>query len=123
MDALVELSWRAYPAAVVAALGLALAVQGGRRFVLGLRPPYGDAGKTLRGVQGFRRGMIGLAVAGLAGAWAWQADWLLVLSLVIGGEELLESTLHVQALRMSERAQRRRLAAGEAAGRAARRAG
>ena len=107
----------------MAALGLALALQGGRRFVLGFRPPYGDAGKTLRGVQGFRRGIIGLAVAGLAGAWAWQADWLLVLSLVIGGEELLESTLHVQALRMSERAQRRREAAAGGGGAGIRSAG
>ena len=49
--------------------------------------------------------IIGLAVAGVAAAWLWQIDWILVLSLVIGGEELLESTLHIQALSMAERNQ------------------
>lgn len=112
MDALIELSWRAYPAAVLMAIGMALALPGISGFYRGMRPPYADAGKTLRALQSFRRGVIGLAIVGIAAAWIWQVDWLLVLSLVIGGEEALESTFHVQAVSMSERWQRTQEAAG-----------
>ncbi len=104
MEALIDLSWRTYPATALAVAGLLPALQGGRRLWRGFRPPYADPAKTLDGVQGFRRGIIGLAlagVAGVAGAWIWQLDWLLALSLVIGAEEVLESSLHVRALRMS----------------------
>ena len=101
MEALIDLPWRTYPATALAVAGLLLALQGGRRLWRGFRPPYADPAKTLDGVQGFRRGIIGLALAGVAGAWIWQLDWLLALSLVIGAEEVLESSLHVRALRLS----------------------
>jgi len=47
----------------------------------------------------FRLSVVGLAVAGLGASWAWQQLWLLALSLAIGGEELLESSICVYALR------------------------
>lgn len=110
-DAVVELSWRAYPAAVLMALGLAWGLPGARRFVVGIRPPYGSASQTLDALQGFRRGIIGLAIAALGAAWLWQIDALFVLALVIGAEEAWESTLHIQAVSMSKRRQERRAAA------------
>ncbi len=106
MDVLIDLSWRAYPAAVLLGTGSLLAIPGLYGFWAGMRPPYEHASKTLAALQAFRRGVIGLAVMGLGAAWIWQLDWLLVLALVIGGEETLESTIHVQAVSMSERWQR-----------------
>jgi hypothetical protein len=90
MDALLDLSWRVDPAALMMAVGFILAIRG-----------------TLYFLRGFRRAVIGFAIAGIAAAWLWQIDWILVLSLVIGGEELLESTLHIQALGMAGRNERR----------------
>ena len=98
MDTLVELSWRLYLAAVIIAAGIAVAALGLRREVDGIGRPLRDPGKVLTFVRGFRLAIIGLAVAGIGAAWAWQLDWLLVLSLVIGGEETLESTVIIFAL-------------------------
>lgn len=109
-EAIVELSWRAYPAAALMALGVWWALPGTRRFVVGLRPPYREAAKTLDALRGFRRAVIGLALVGMGAAWLWQIDWVLVLAVVIGGEETLESTLHIQAVSMSKRVQERRAA-------------
>jgi hypothetical protein len=99
MDALVELSWRAYPAVALLVAGLGLMARGVRDMTSGLRRPYRPATY----MAGFRAGVVGLAVAGIAGAWVWQQLWLLVLALAIGGEELLESSIALYALREGER--------------------
>ncbi len=103
MDFLIDLSWRAYPAGLLMAVGFALALRGSRTFKQGFEPPFDGPSRILAGVRGFRRGIFGLAIAGIGAAWLWQIDWVLVLSLVIGGEELLESTFHIQALSLAER--------------------
>lgn len=99
MDALVELSWRAYPASVLMILGAWLALRGGRGYVVGTRLPLTDRWKSLVTMQGFRLTIIGLALAGAGAAWLWQLGWLLALSLAIGGEETLECSICVYALR------------------------
>lgn len=103
MDALTDLSWRAYPALILIVFGLALGLQGGWRFAAAFRPPFDGPSRLRGGLRGFRRGIIGLALAGLAAAWLWQIDWLAALSLVVVAEEVWESTLHIQAVGMSER--------------------
>ena len=107
MDALIDLSWRMYPALFLMALGLLLALQGGLRFAAAFRSPFDGPSRLRVGLRGFRRGIIGLALAGLAAAWLWQVDWLAALSLVVVGEEVWESTLHIQAVGVSERYARR----------------
>lgn len=98
MDALIDLSWRLYPAAVIIAAGVAIAAVGLRREIDGIRRPIRDPTKVLTFVRGFRLAVIGLALAGIGAAWAWHLTWLLVLSLVIGGEETLEGTIIIFAL-------------------------
>ena len=49
-------------------------------------------------MRGFRRGILGFAVAALAAAWLWQLGWLAILAGIITGEELLESSLVVFGL-------------------------
>ena len=63
----------------------------------------GDSEKILQWIQGFRFLIIGLGLAGLGAAWAWHLTWLLVLSLAIGGEETLESSIVIFALRRGRR--------------------
>lgn len=98
MDAIIDLSWRMYPALALMAAGLALATLGTRHGVHGIALPVRDPSKILTIMTGFRLAVIGLAVAAIAAAWAWHILWLLVLALAIGGEETLESSIHIFAL-------------------------
>jgi len=105
MEPIVELSWRIYPAIAMLAGGSILAFFGAIRGVRGIWLPILDPSKNLTIITGFRLTVIGLAVAGIAAAWAWEILWLLVLSLAIGGEETLESSIHAYALRRGRRLQ------------------
>ena len=104
METLIELSWRVYPISALIALGIVLASRGLFMVLNGLRGALrGDSGKLLTWIQGFRLTIIGLALAGLGAAWAWHLTWLLVLTLAIGGEEILESSIVIFALRRGRR--------------------
>ena len=116
MDPLIDLSWRIYPAAALVAAGTLLAIRETPVFIRGFQPSADGPARLLAGMRGFRRAVVRLALAGIGAAWLWQSDWILALSLVIGGVEWLESSWHVQALRLSERAHRD----GQRPGRAAR---
>lgn len=98
MDALIDLSWRLYPVALLMAVGIVIAALGLRREIDGIRRPMRDPAKVLTFVRGFRLAIIGLALASVGAAWAWHLTWLLVLALVIGGEETLEGTIIIFAL-------------------------
>ncbi len=104
METLIELPWRVYPISALIAVGIGLALWGLLMELNGLRGALrGDSGKLLTWIQGFRLSIIGLALAGLGAAWAWHLDWLLVLSLAIGGEETLESSIVIFALKRGRR--------------------
>jgi hypothetical protein len=79
--------------------GLGLVIYGlrGGYFSWGLGVNHPE--KSLRWMLGFRQVMIGLAVIGVGAAWWWQLGWLLALALIIGGEETLESSICIFALR------------------------
>ncbi len=110
METLIELSWRVYPISALIALGIGLALWGMLMVVNGLRDALGgDSGKLLPWIQGFRLSIIGLALAGLGVAWGWHLTWLLVLTLAIGGEETLESSIVIFALRRGRRLEMRKV--------------
>lgn len=104
MEGIVELSWRAYPGGALLALGLLVFARGAWSMATGLRRPLRE--RPAAYMAGFRMGIIGLAVAGIAGAWIWQQLWVLVLALVIGGEELCESSWALYVLRWGRRPRR-----------------
>ena len=99
MEALVDLSWRPFPSAVLIIIGLATAWAGSGLAARGLRQRAGGGSNMQDFVRGFRFAVIGLVLAGLGAAWWWHVKWLFVLSLVFGGEEILESTVHLAILR------------------------
>jgi hypothetical protein len=99
MDALVDFSWRLYPAAVVMAVGAALLVWGIRLEVQGLRRPTRDPEHILSLVRGLRLSILGLSVDELGVACIWQVFWLFVLSLIFVGEEMLEISFVLLVLR------------------------
>ncbi len=99
MDAFVDLSWRPLPSAALIVIGLATVWAGTSLAGHGLRQRAGGGSNMQDFVRGFRFAVIGLVLAGLGAAWWWHVTWLFVLSLVFGGEEILESTVHLAILR------------------------
>ena len=97
MTELVELSWRWYPATALIVVGLGVAAWSIHRAVrLALRSS--DPWRALAIMRGFRIGVVALAVAAIGAAWLWQNGPLFGLALIIGGEELLESSVVIKAL-------------------------
>jgi hypothetical protein len=88
-------------APILTTLGLALFVWSLGWGTYTTRQQERDPGKALALVQGFRVGIIGLSLAGIGAGWLWHSHWLLGLSLIIGGEELLESTVIITALKQA----------------------
>ena len=82
-----------------AAVGLAAIATGLIDVGRGLTGAPSTNATLLLALTGFRRAMLGLMLAGTAGAWHWDALWLLLLTLGIGGEETLESSMMIWALR------------------------
>lgn len=98
MNEIAEITWRAYPAALLMGAGAWLALRGLCRG-LAHDPRRRATRRLLEGLSGFRLCVVGLAVTGVGAAWMWQIGWLFALALIIGGEELLESTVLIAALR------------------------
>lgn len=104
MDAIVGLSWKIYPAIVMMVVGTAIFVLGSRRALRGLRLSRSTHPNKMHiFVRGFRVAVVGFAIAGLGAAWNWNLLWLFVLTLIIAGEEILESTTHLAILRWKPR--------------------
>ena len=100
MDVLTEFTWRIYPAFVLLILGGVLTLRGAMLELAGLK---GDASKNLTWIRGFRMSILGLALAGVGASWLWNLKWLLILSLAIGGEEILESSLVIYGLKRGQK--------------------
>jgi len=106
METLIELEWRAFPISALIAVGIVLAFRGLFMEMIGLRGALSrNSGSLLPWIEGFRLTIIGLALTGLGLAWAWHLTWLLMLTLAIGGEETLESSIVIIALRRGSRLQ------------------
>ena len=99
MDFIADLSWKSYPASALMVVGAGIFFGGIRLEVAGIRLPSGDATKMITVIRGFRYAVLGVALAGLGIAWNWNIMWLFVLSLIFGGEEILESSVHLFILR------------------------
>ncbi len=104
MDLLFDLSWRVYPASALMVLGSVLALWGLRMEWMGLYHALRtDPARILGFLHGFRLSVIGLALVGIGAAWNWHIAVLLALALIIGGEETLESSVHIYAVRRGRR--------------------
>jgi hypothetical protein len=103
MDALMGPGWTPYAAAALLALGVALTVRGLRWCRAAFPRPRSASMQPLTWMLGFRLTIIGLALVGAGAAWLWGLPWLLALSLAIGGEETLETSIAISALRAQQR--------------------
>lgn len=80
MDALIDLSWRIYPATALVGLGAAFLYRGLRKGSAGLKRGSAGSSDMASFVLGFRLAVISIALAGLGVAWIGHVTWLLVLS-------------------------------------------
>ena len=103
MESMFGLAWRPYAAALAAVLGLVLVLRAALVARNDARRPKKDALALALLVRGFRRAVLGLALIGVAAGWVWQQPWLLAVSLVVGFEETLESSIIVGALEAEHR--------------------
>ncbi len=104
MDVLVGSAWSIYPAIVLLILGAVLTLRGAMLEASGLIGALkGDADKNLTWIRGFRLSILGLALAGIGASWLWDLKWLLILSLAIGGEEILESSMVIYGLKRGKK--------------------
>jgi hypothetical protein len=87
------------PFAVLVTLGLAVLAWSVGALRWDLRRERRDPGRALAILRRFRTAVVGLSIAGAAAGWCWDIDWLLGLALIIGAEELLESSVGILALR------------------------
>jgi len=98
-----ESGWRAYPAAALALLGLWLVARG-LWFGSAERPGLLRQGRDAYAwIRGFQVGVAGLALVGVAAAWAWRQPRLLVLALGVLGEEMYETSRILTALKRGPR--------------------
>jgi hypothetical protein len=94
-----ELDLRLYIGPLVFALGLLMASRGARRSwrALGLEPR--TPGKNVLLMSGFRRLIVGTAVALVALGWALQSVALVATAGIIGAGEMFETSFDVWALK------------------------
>ena len=98
---IVSAPWRAYPAAALVLIGVALL---GRGLWFGSNGSPGllrRARDPIAWIRGFQIAVAGLALVGIATAWVWRQPWLLIVTLGIIGEELLETSRILTALKRS----------------------
>jgi hypothetical protein len=106
MHEIADLSWRAYPASVLIALGAGMFFYGAEMLVNAVRISIWKLDRPIVWVRGFRSAIVGLAIVALGAAWLSQQLWVLLLALAIGGEELLETSVILFALRRGQRIMR-----------------
>jgi hypothetical protein len=80
-------------------LGLTLIIGGVARCDRQLRCGQHDPARALGFARGLRLTLLGMSLAGLGIAILFDLRWLLVLSLVFGGQEMCESSVIIAALR------------------------
>ncbi len=98
---IVDAPWRTYPAVALALFGIVMMGRGlwvGSASGPGLLRQGRDAAAW---INGFQIAVVGLALVGIAAAWVWRQPWLLVVALGIAGEELLETSRILTALKLS----------------------
>src|SRR5690606_40969750 len=98
MEAFLDLPWRHGPAAGLVLAGIVLFARG-----LALWRSAGridrDPGRALAYARGFRIGILGLCSFAFGLGWSFGLGWVVVVSLIVLGEEMLETSVMIAALR------------------------
>lgn len=99
MEWVIELPVRFYPSLAMMVVGAWITVRGLRSEVRSIRLSAADPARSMALMQSFRVCIIGLALATLGIAWMTEQLWLALIAAAIGGEELLESSMAIGAMK------------------------
>ncbi len=91
-------AWRIWPAWLLIVVGGWLCVRA-LRVRRSLSPGMRDPHRALVVARGFRIGIAGLCLIGWAVGWLLSVGWVVVVALIILGEEMLETSTMIAALR------------------------
>lgn len=97
VEALLMLPWRVWPAVLLALTG-AMLVARGVRALRAAKKKSCDPERALAVARSLRTGIAGLCLSVLAIGWLAGAAWLVLLALIVLGEEMLETSVMVAAL-------------------------
>jgi hypothetical protein len=75
-----------------------MGIRGLHRYFTAVALPATNVSKSLALMHSFRHAIIGVSFAALALAWATEMLWLAIISLVVLGEETLETTMAIAAM-------------------------
>lgn len=95
--------WSEYLVMALGFIGVWVAVRGAVSALSGILTPRQSRHQLAARVRGLRRFIVGLAVTGLAVGWLTDSLWLIVLSLIFLGEEVLETSVILLAMTWRER--------------------
>ena len=98
MDYIFEPPTQYIGAAALAAVALWTGVRGLRRYFAAAALPASDPSKSLALMHAFRVAIVGISLAALGLSWATEMLWLAIVSLVVLGEEVFESTMAIGAM-------------------------
>jgi hypothetical protein len=102
-DALLTAPWRGYPAGVLIVVGVVFAVRSIMRERRDLGRPPTDPGLGFALIRALRGTLSGLAFVGMGIGWLATLPPLIIVSALIGLEELLEISSVIRALRAGKR--------------------
>ncbi len=98
MEEILTSSWRLYPSLLLIAGGLWLCVRG-LRLHGAVTPEMRDPRRALEVARSFRVGIAGLCLIGWAVGWILSTGWVVIVAFIILGEEMLETSTMIAALR------------------------
>jgi hypothetical protein len=101
MSGIIEQFWYYYTPALVLALGIVMIVWGLSWGVKGIRQESKDPGRALAIAQTMRIAFIGLSITGMGIGFLFDLKTLIILSLIWGVGELLETSVVIGALKSS----------------------
>jgi hypothetical protein len=101
MEAMLAAPWRVYPAVALIATGVLCAVWALTRDPVGLARPVTDPLKALALARWLRTTILGLALVAVGAGWLAQHAAVIGVALVVLGEEMLEISVVLAAMRAS----------------------
>ena len=103
MVSIIVYFWNYYTPKLLFTFGIVITLLGIYWGIVRARKELKDPGRALAIAQSLLLVLIGLSIMGVGIGWIWNIDSLLFLSLIIGAQELLETSIVISALKSSLR--------------------
>src|SRR3972149_7501852 len=103
MVSIIVYFWNYYTPKLLFTFGIVITLLGIYWGIVRARKELKGPGRALAIAQSLRLVLIGLNIMGVGIGWIWNIESLLLLSIIIGAEELLETSIVIATLKRSLR--------------------